>query len=152
MPKFPRILLVEDDRRDIELMLEAFKESHMMNEVMVVRDGEEALDYLYSRGDFLMRIQGNPAVVLLDLKIPKIDGLEILKQIKSDPHLKKIPVVILTSSRVESDLIESYNLNANAYVVKPVLLDNFLLVIKNIGVFWGLINEPPPGTVKKPTS
>src|SRR4051812_36266466 len=115
-----RILIVEDDPRDIELTLTALKEYNLANEVIVTRDGEEALDYLYCRGNFKMRSGENPAVLLLDLKLPKVDGLEVLQQIKSDDNLKLIPVVVLTSSREEKDLVASYKLGVNAYVVKPV--------------------------------
>jgi len=144
-----RILLVEDDPRDVELTLNALEDYNLTNEVVVARDGEEALDYLYSRGTFRMRTNDNPAVLLLDLKLPKVDGLEVLRTIKGDAKLKMIPVVVLTSSREERDMIESYKLGVNAYVVKPVDFHEFVNAIKELGVFWAIINEPPPGSVKK---
>lgn len=144
-----RILLVEDDPRDAELILEALEEYKLANEVVVACDGEEALDYLYGRGNFMSRLIGNPAVVLLDLKLPKISGMEVLRQIRSDEKLKMIPIVILTSSREERDWIESYKLGVNAYVVKPVDFHDFVEAVKELGVFWAVINEPPPGSVGK---
>jgi CheY-like chemotaxis protein len=147
--KLGRILMVEDDAKDVELTLTALEEYNLANEVVVVRDGEEALDYLYSRGDFKMRAEGNPAVMLLDLKLPKVNGLEVLKQIKSDDKLKVIPVVVLTSSKEEKDMVASYKLGVNAYVVKPVDFHEFVNAIKELGVFWAVINEPPPGSLKK---
>jgi DNA-binding response OmpR family regulator len=122
---------------------------NLTNEVVVTRDGEEALDYLYCRGSFKMRTNENPAVLLLDLKLPKIDGLEVLQQIKSDEKLRMIPVVVLTSSREERDMVASYKLGVNAYVVKPVDFHEFVNAIKELGVFWAIINEPPPGSVKR---
>ncbi|MBW4496027.1 MAG: response regulator [Oscillatoria princeps RMCB-10] len=142
-----RILLVEDSPYDVELTLVALAESNLANEVVVASDGEEALDYLYRRGMYRLRAFGNPAVVLLDLKMPKVDGLEVLAQIKSDPALKTIPVVMLTSSREEQDLIKSYNLGVNAYVVKPVDFQEFMQALKELGLFWAVINQPPPGSV-----
>ncbi|MGQ0700795.1 MAG: response regulator [Panacagrimonas sp.] len=144
-----RILMVEDDPKDVELTLSALEEYNLANEVVVARDGEEALDYLYCRGPFATRAQGNPAVMLLDLKLPKIDGLEVLQQVKSDENLKTIPVVVLTSSREERDMISSYKLGVNAYVVKPVDFHDFVNAIKELGIFWAVINEPPPGSVGK---
>jgi CheY-like chemotaxis protein len=149
LDKFGRILLVEDDPKDIDLTLTALDEYHLANEVVVARDGEEALDYLYSRGSFQLRTGENPAVLLLDLKLPKIDGLEVLQQIKSDENLKMIPVVVLTSSREERDMVASYKLGVNAYVVKPVDFHEFVNAIKELGVFWAVINEPPPGSMRK---
>lgn len=149
MDKLGRILLVEDDPRDVELTMTALEEYNLTNEVVVTRDGAEALDYLYCRGSFKMRSTENPAVLLLDLKLPKVDGLEVLKQIKSDESLKMIPVVVLTSSREERDKIASYKLGVNAYVVKPVDFHEFVNAIKELGVFWAIINEPPPGSVRK---
>ena len=149
MDKLGRILLVEDDPRDVELTMTALEEYNLTNEVVVARDGAEALDYLYCRGSFKMRSNENPAVLLLDLKLPKVDGLEVLKQIKSDENLKMIPVVVLTSSREERDKIASYKLGVNAYVVKPVDFHEFVNAIKELGVFWAIINEPPPGSVRK---
>lgn len=145
------ILLAEDDPRDVELTLAALKEYRLANTVVVVHDGEEALDYLYQRGNFKMRSDAHPAVVLLDLKMPKVDGLEVLRQIKSDPGLKTIPVVVLTSSREERDLVASYDLGVNAFVVKPVDFHQFVDSIKQLGAFWIIVNEPPPRSVKKET-
>jgi DNA-binding response OmpR family regulator len=149
MDLFGRILMVEDDPRDVELTLTALAEYNLANEVVVAGDGEEALDYLYCRGNFKTRTSENPAVLLLDLKLPKVDGLEVLQQIKSDEKLKMIPVVVLTSSREERDMVASYKLGVNAYVVKPVDFHEFVNAIKELGVFWAVINEPPPGSVKK---
>jgi CheY-like chemotaxis protein len=147
--KLGRILMVEDDPKDVELTLTALEEYNLANEVIVARDGAEALDYLYSRGEYKMRSSGNPAVMLLDLKLPKVDGLEVLKQIKSDAELRMIPVVVLTSSKEEKDMVASYKLGVNAYVVKPVDFHEFVNAIKELGVFWAIINEPPPGSVRK---
>jgi DNA-binding response OmpR family regulator len=149
MATLGRILLVEDDPKDVELTLTALDEYNLANEVVVARDGEEALDYLYYRGNFTMRSNENPAVLLLDLKLPKVDGLEVLKQIKSDEKLKVIPVVVLTSSHEEKDMVTSYKLGVNAYVVKPVDFHEFVNAIKELGVFWAVVNEPPPGSVRK---
>jgi CheY-like chemotaxis protein len=146
------ILLVEDDPRDVELTLAALEEHHLANKVAVVRDGAEALDYLYHRGEFKTRADGNPIVVLLDNKMPKVSGLEVLKTIKADAHLKMIPVVALTSSRETPDLIEFYKYGVNAYVVKPVDFSEFMKVVKQLGVFWAAVNEPPPHTGIKGTS
>jgi CheY-like chemotaxis protein len=144
-----RILLVEDDPRDVELILESLADYNLANEVVVAYDGEEALDYLYCRGNFKARPGGNPAVMLLDLKMPKVSGTEVLRQIRSDEKLKMIPVVILTSSREEKDWVESYKLGVNAYVVKPVDFHEFVKAVKDIGAFWAVINEPPPGSIRK---
>ena len=144
-----RILMVEDDPKDVELTLTALDEYNLANEVVVTRDGAEALDYLYCRGNFTSRSNDNPAVLLLDLKLPKVDGLEELQQIKSDEKLKMIPVVVLTSSHEEKDMVASYKLGVNAYVVKPVDFHEFVNAIKELGVFWAVINEPPPGSIKK---
>jgi CheY-like chemotaxis protein len=149
MNELGRILIVEDDPKDVELTLTALDEYNLANEVVVTRDGEEALDYLYCRGNFKMRSSDNPAVLLLDLKLPKVDGLEVLQQIKSDDKLKFIPVVVLTSSREEKDLIASYKLGVNGYVVKPVDFHEFVNAIKELGIFWAVINEPPPGSIRK---
>jgi len=146
MEDLKRILLAEDSAKDVELTLSALEEKHLANKVDVVRDGEEALDYLYRRGPFQSRPDGNPAVVLLDIKMPKVDGLEVLRQIKSDERLKTIPVVVLTSSREEQDMVQSYKLGVNAYVVKPVDFSQFVDAIKEVGAFWAVINEPPPET------
>ena len=147
--KLGRILMVEDDPKDVELTLTALEEYNLANEVIVTRDGEQALDYLYCRGEYKTRSNGNPAVMLLDLKLPKVDGLEVLKQIKSDGELRMIPVVVLTSSKEEKDMVASYKLGVNAYVVKPVDFHEFVNAIKELGVFWAIINEPPPGSVRK---
>jgi CheY-like chemotaxis protein len=144
-----RILLVEDDPKDVELTLAALEEYHLVNEVVVARDGQEALDYLYRRGQFSARPLDNPAVMLLDLKLPKVDGLEVLQQIKSADRIKMMPVVVLTSSNEERDMIRSYQLGVNAYVVKPVDFHEFINAVKELGVFWAVINEPPPGSAKK---
>jgi CheY-like chemotaxis protein len=141
--------MVEDDPKDVELTLTALEEYNLANEVVVTRDGEEALDYLYCRGSFAARSGENPAVMLLDLKLPKIDGLEVLHQIKSDEKLRMIPVVVLTSSSEEKDMVASYRLGVNAYVVKPVDFHEFVNAIRELGVFWAVINEPPPGSAKK---
>jgi len=147
MQELKRILLVEDSANDVELILAALEGNRLANEVVVVRDGEEALDYLYRRGVFRLRMEGNPLVVLLDLKLPKVDGLEVLAQLKSDSEFKRVPVVVLTSSREEQDLIRSYNLGANAYVVKPVDFQEFVNAIKKLGLFWAMVNQPPPGSL-----
>jgi CheY-like chemotaxis protein len=144
-----RILIVEDDPKDVDLTLTALEEYNLANEVVVTHDGEEALDYLHCRGSFKARANGNPAVVLLDLKLPKVDGLEVLEQMKSDQRLKMIPVVVLTSSRQERDLVASYKYGVNAYVVKPVDFHEFVNAIKELGSFWAVINEPPPGSVRR---
>jgi DNA-binding response OmpR family regulator len=149
MSTLGRILIVEDDPNDVELTLTALDEYNLANEVVVTRDGEEALDYLYCRGNFKNRSDDNPAVLLLDLKLPKRDGLEVLQQIKSDEKLKMIPVVVLTSSHEEKDVVASYKLGVNAYVVKPVDFHEFVNAVKELGVFWAVINESPPGSVKK---
>src|SRR4029079_8874589 len=149
MNKFGRVLIVEDDPKDVELTLTALDEYNLANEVVVTRDGEEALDYLYSRGNSQTRTGENPAVLLLDLKLPKVDGLEVLQQMKADEKLSMIPVVVLTSSREEKDMVASYKLGVNAYVVKPVDFHEFVNAIKELGIFWALINEPPPGSVRK---
>ena len=149
MAELKRILLAEDNPQDVELTLTALDEHNLANEVVVVNDGAEALDYLYRRGKFAMRADNDPAVVLLDLKMPKVDGLEVLRTIKNDNKLKTIPLVILTSSREEKDLVESYKLGVNAYVVKPVNFQQFIEAVKELGAFWAVINEPPPGSVRK---
>jgi CheY-like chemotaxis protein len=149
MATLGRILLVEDDPRDVELTLTALEEYKLANEVVVARDGQQALDYLRCRGEYSARVQENPAVLLLDLKLPKIDGLEVLKEIRADERLKLIPVVVLTSSQEEKDMVRSYTLGVNAYVVKPVDFHEFINAVKELGVFWALINEPPPGSMKK---
>jgi len=149
MDTLGRILMVEDDPNDVELTLTALEEYNLANEVVVTRDGQEALDYLYCRGQFSARASDNPAVLLLDLKLPKVDGLEVLHQIKSDYRLKMIPVVVLTSSREERDMMRSYQLGVNAYVVKPVDFHEFVNAVRELGVFWAVINQPPPGSARK---
>jgi len=142
------ILLVEDDKRDLELTLVALERSQLANDVVVVRDGAQALDYLLREGDYAGRPEGNPAVVLLDLKLPKVNGLEVLKTVRGNDALRSIPVVMLTSSQEESDVLRSYELGVNAYVVKPVEFKQFVTAIADLGVFWAVLNEPPPGSVK----
>lgn len=144
MSDLRRILLVEDNPNDVELTIEALKEHNLANAVDLARDGEEALDYLHRRGPFSSRPDKPPVVILLDLKLPKINGLEVLKEIKSDNLLRVIPVIVLTSSRQESDLAESYKLGVNSYVVKPVNYHDFIDAVRTLGMFWALINEPPP--------
>jgi CheY-like chemotaxis protein len=141
--------MVEDDPKDVELTLTALEEYNLANEVVVVTDGEEALDYLYYRGAFKMRSGENPAVMLLDLKLPKVDGLEVLKQVKSDDKLRMIPTVVLTSSHEEKDMVASYKLGVNGYVVKPVDFHEFVNAIRELGIFWAIINQPPPGSVQR---
>jgi CheY-like chemotaxis protein len=138
------ILLAEDSPNDVELSIAALRENHLVNDVVVTRDGAETLDYLYRRNQHEGRAGGNPALLLLDLKMPKVDGIEVLRQIKRDPHLRTIPVVVLTSSREEEDLLRSYDLGVNAYVVKPVEFAEFVEAVKTIGAFWAVVNEPPP--------
>jgi CheY-like chemotaxis protein len=152
MAKPGKILLVEDDPHDVELTLTALTD-HLTNEIVVVRDGVEALDYLYRRGAYESReaespaSPANPAVMLLDLKLPKVDGLEVLKRVKADPDLRTLPVVMLTSSREEQDLAESYDSGANAYVVKPVDFGDFVEAVRELGLFWAVTNQPPPESV-----
>jgi CheY-like chemotaxis protein len=148
MNTFKRVLLVEDDPKDIELTLTALDGYNLANEVVIARDGVEALDYLYRRGTFAERPAGQPVVILLDLKMPKLDGIQVLRQLKADEQMRLIPVVILTSSRESRDLEECYRLGVNAYVVKPVRFADFVEAVRQIGVFWALINELPPGDVK----
>ncbi len=151
MPLLKRILLVEDSPADAELALLGLTEYRLANEVLHVRDGVEALDYLYRRGAFADRPEGHPALVLLDLKMPRLDGTEVLRQLKADPNLQMIPVVIMTSSREEVDLHRTYTLGANAYVVKPVKFHEFVDAVKQVGSFWGVLNEAPPGTIQPST-
>jgi CheY-like chemotaxis protein len=146
-----KILLVEDDPRDVELTLAALEEHNLANKVAVVCDGAEALDYVYRRGKFKTRAGGHPVLVLLDLKLPKVSGLEVLKIIKADEHLKIIPVVVLSSSRETPDLAECYQHGVNAYVVKPVDFAEFMKAVKLLGIFWAAINEPPPIAWKEKT-
>jgi CheY-like chemotaxis protein len=139
-----KILVAEDDENDAELILNALERYNIANDVVVVEDGAEALDYLYRRGDYEMRVEGNPVLTLLDIKMPKVDGLEVLREIRADELLKMIPVVILTSSRQEGDLLAGYQLGVNAYVVKPVDFNEFVEAVRELGVFWVMVNEPPP--------
>jgi CheY-like chemotaxis protein len=149
MTMLRRVLMAEDSANDVELTLAALAEHRLANQVDVVRDGAEALDYLYRRGAYADRAEGNPAIVLLDLKMPKVNGLEVLKTIKADPMLQTIPVVMLTSSREEGDLIQSYQLGVNAYVVKPVEFGDFMGAVSRLGGFWALVNEPPPSVLAR---
>jgi len=149
MAPLKRILLAEDNPHDVELTLTALEEHNLANEVVVVRDGAEALDYLRQRGQYAGHVHSLPVVVMLDLKMPKVDGLEVLRQMREDPILKHIPVVMITSSREEQDLVRSYQLGVNAYVVKPVDFEQFVESIKQVGFFWAIINEPPPGVMKR---
>ena len=142
------ILLVEDNPHDLELSLMALERSNLANEVIVVRDGAEALDYLFRRKGHAERDEGNPALLLLDLKLPKVDGLEVLAEVKKSEHLRSIPVVMLTSSREEPDLATAYQLGVNAYVVKPVDFKEFVGAITDLGIFWAVLNEPPPGSTR----
>ena len=142
------ILLVEDDKRDLELTLIALERSQLGNEVVILRDGAQALDYLRREGDYADRSEGNPAVILLDLKLPKVTGLEVLEAVRGSPALRSVPVVMLTSSQEESDVLKSYELGVNAYVVKPVAFERFVSAIAELGVFWAVLNEPPPGSLR----
>lgn len=144
MNDMKRILLAEDNLQDVQLTLSALDEYHLAKEVMVVRDGVEVLDYLRRRGDFNDRVNNQPVVVFLDIKMPKMDGVEVLREIKADPELKLIPVVMVTSSREHNDLLKSYMLGANAFVVKPIDFQKFIMTIKELGLFWAVLNEPPP--------
>lgn len=142
------ILLVEDDTRDLELTLLALERSQLANDVVVLRDGAQALAYLRREDEHAERSEGNPAVILLDLKLPKVNGLEVLEAVRTDPALRSIPVVMLTSSQQEADVVRSYELGVNAYVVKPVEFKQFVAAIADLGVFWAVLNEPPPGSLK----
>jgi len=144
MTKLKRILLAEDNANDAELTLTALRDCHLRNEIIHVRDGAEALDYLYRRGAYAKREEELPGVVLLDLKMPKVDGLEVLRQIKADPALRHLSVVMLTSSREERDVVLSYELGVNAFVVKPVDFTQFVIAIRTLGIFWAIVNEPSP--------
>jgi two-component system response regulator len=144
MVKLRTILLAEDNPKDVELTIEALADNNLANHVVVVKDGVETLEYLHREGKYKNRKEGNPAVVLLDIKMPRMDGIEVLRNIRSDATLKKIPVVILTSSREEQDLITTYDLGVNAYVVKPVDFKQFIDAVKQLGVFWAILNELPP--------
>jgi CheY-like chemotaxis protein len=144
MEELKPILIAEDNHKDLELTLEAMKENNLANRVVAVRDGVEVLEYLRCEGKFKRRKPGYPAVILLDIKMPRMDGIEVLRHIRNDVALKMIPVVILTSSREEKDLIDSYDLGVNAFVVKPVLFKDFIKIVKQTGIFWAIINELPP--------
>lgn len=150
MPNLRPILLAEDNPNDVELIITALKSARLANEIVVTSDGEQALDFLYRRGKYAGRIGTMPAVVLLDLKMPKVDGREVLRQIRIDPQLSGLPVVVLTSSREESDLLQSYQLGVNAYVVKPVEFEEFITAVAKLGFFWALLNEPPPQKTSLP--
>lgn len=143
------ILLVEDNPRDLELTLVALERSRLANDVVIARDGAEALDYLNCTGKYAGRARGNPAVVMLDLKLPKVDGMQVLEAVKRDEQLRHIPMVVLTSSKEEQDLLKSYSLGANAYVVKPVDFQEFLHAVQELGGFWAVLNEPPPGSLRR---
>ena len=143
MPDLRPILLVEDSPKDLELTLAALEKCQLANEIAIARDGAEALDYLYGRGKFSDRAEGDPAVVLLDLKLPKIDGLEVLRRLKADPAMKTIPTVVLTSSREQRDVLESYQLGVNSYIVKPVNFDHYSEVVRDLGIYWLVLNQPP---------
>jgi CheY-like chemotaxis protein len=142
------ILLVEDDKRDLELTLIALERSQLANDVVILRDGAQALEYLKREGNYADRTPGQPAVILLDLKLPKVTGLEVLESVRADVALRSIPIVMLTSSQEEADVVKSYELGVNAYVVKPVAFDRFVSAIGDLGVFWAVLNEPPPGSMK----
>jgi CheY-like chemotaxis protein len=149
MAELRRVLLAEDNPQDVELTLAALEEHHLANDVVVVHDGAEAWAYLCREGPFAERPPGHPAVVLLDLKMPKVDGLEVLRRMKASDALRTIPVVMLTSSREEKDLIASYELGVNAYVVKPVAFAEFITAVKSLGLFWAVFNEPPPASIRR---
>lgn len=142
------ILLVEDNPNDLELTLVALERSQLANDVVVLRDGAEALDYLFRRGAYADRPEGNPAIILLDLKLPRVNGLEVLEQIRSTDHLRSIPVAMLTGSREEPDLVRAYELGVNSYVVKPVDFKDFVEAVSEVGIFWAVLNEPPPGSAR----
>ncbi len=146
MNELKTILLAEDNLQDLELTLEALTAHHIANDVVAVKDGVEALEYLNCEGPFKNRKKGNPAVLLLDIKMPRMDGIEVLEAIRSDEKLKNLPVVMLTSSREEPDLLKCYNLGVNAYVVKPVDFKDFVVAVKHIGIFWAMLNEQPPSS------
>lgn len=150
MKRLRPILLAEDNPNDVELILAAFKDANLVNEIQVASDGELALDFLHRRGPYATQAGPLPAVILLDLKMPKVDGREVLRHVRADPELRHIPVVILTSSREESDLLASYQLGANAFVVKPVDFHEFIAAISKLGFFWAMLNEPPPGNSASP--
>jgi CheY-like chemotaxis protein len=143
MGQLDRILYAEDSEDDIELTLAAFQESNLANPIDIVKDGAEALDYLFYRGDYSNRKKEAPCFILLDLKMPKLDGIEVLKEIRESENYKNIPVIILTSSKMESDVVKSYQLGANGFVIKPIEFINFVEVIKGLGYFWAVVNTPP---------
>jgi two-component system response regulator len=145
-----RILLVEDNPRDAEMALDALEQYNLSNEVVTLRDGAEALDYLFRRGPFAGRADGDPAVILLDLKMPRVDGLEVLKKLKADDRLKVIPIVMMTSSREDQDIVSSYKLGVNAYIVKPLNFHEFVDAIKFVGAFWAVLNEAPEEPLPPP--
>lgn len=142
------ILIVEDNLKDLDLTLYALEKCRLANEVIVVRDGAEALDYLLCRNDYAERVEGNPSLVILDLKLPKVDGLQVLAEVRQSEQLRSIPVVMLTSSREEPDLDKAYQSGVNAYVVKPVDFKEFVGAISDLGMFWAVLNEPPPGSTR----
>ncbi|WP_119719192.1 response regulator [Cognatilysobacter tabacisoli] len=144
MTQIRSILLAEDSPADAEMAIDALREANLVNPIIHVNDGAEAMDYLYARGAYEGRTGGEPAVLLLDIKMPRMDGLEVLQQLRTDERLRRIPVVMLTSSREESDLARSWDLGVNAYVVKPVDVDQFFLAVKTLGKFWAVFNEVPP--------
>jgi CheY-like chemotaxis protein len=145
MNNIRRILLVEDSVNDIKLTTDALRAAGLANEIIVCRDGVEALDYLFRRGEHAGRSDETcPAVVLLDMKMPRMDGLEVLAQLRAEPRFKTLPIVMITSSAEEQDMVRSYNLGVNGYVVKPVTHDEFLNAIKEVGLFWAVVNQPPP--------
>jgi CheY-like chemotaxis protein len=142
-PGIIEILLVEDNPEDLQLALRALKKAKLDNHIQVARDGEEALQFIFCEGPFAYRsIDKPPKVILLDLKLPKVDGLEVLKRVKGDPRTRRIPVVILTSSKEQSDVIEGYNLGVNSYIVKPVNFDQFVEAVQNLGMYWVVHNQP----------
>lgn len=141
--QFANILLVEDNPDDVELTIHALKKNNIANPILVVRDGQEALDYLFYEGKYASSKHSLPNIILLDLKLPKVDGIEVLQKIKGDRKLKLIPVVVLTSSKEENDVMKSYDLGVNSYIRKPVDFDQFVNTVRQIGFYWLLINEPP---------
>jgi len=145
-----RILLVDDSPRDTEMALDALHQYHLANEVTTLRDGAEALDFIFRRGDYAGRDGADPAVIMLDLKMPRVDGIEVLRQLKADPRFRRIPVVVMTSSREDQDLARCYELGVNAYVVKPLTFHEFIEAIKTLGTFWAVLNEPPPAGPNPP--
>jgi CheY-like chemotaxis protein len=147
-----RILLVDDSPRDLEMALDALQQYNLTNEVVTLRDGAEALDYMYRRGEYSARTDGEPAVILLDLKMPRVDGIEVLRQLKADARFRAIPVVVMTSSREDKDLARCYELGVNAYVVKPLSFHEFADAIRTLGTFWAVLNELPPKDPNPPTS